>query len=163
MLPDTRTNPIKQERNFNLNESGKQYRKKGMENNDLFCNLIADILKTDDVLLSINSGGGICEARVEKGTPFRINDKWATIGEDKGPWHIHLNVEKVKEAKFVQEPRADGKNGYSIRFFDSEGNLSMRANFTKMYDSNGNAIKEKAERYNEIFRKHGNKDALSFS
>src|SRR5678816_2797122 len=84
-----------------------------MGNNGLFHSLISDILKTDDVLLSINSGGGICEARVEKGTPFKIKDRWATIGEDKGPWHIHLNVEKVKEAKFVQEPRTDGKNSYS--------------------------------------------------
>src|SRR5678809_1036780 len=131
-----------------------------MGNNGLFHSLISDILKTDDVLLSINSGGGICEARVEKGTPFKIKDRWATIGEDKGPWHIHLNVEKVKEAKFIQEPRADGKNSYSIRFFDSEGNLSMRANFTKMYDNSGNAIKEKAEKYDEIFRKYGGKESL---
>ncbi len=134
-----------------------------MGNNDLFYNLISDILKTDDVLLSINSGGGICETRVEKGTPFKIKDRWATIGDDRGPWHIHLNVEKVKEAKFIQEPRADGKNSYSIRFFDSEGNLSMRANFTKMYDNSGNAIKEKAEKYDEIFRKHGSKESLTLS
>ncbi len=134
-----------------------------MGNNDLFYNLISDILKTDDVLLSINSGGGICETRVEKGTPFKIKDRWATIGDDRGPWHIHLNVEKVKEAKFIQEPRDDGKNSYSIRFFDSEGNLSMRANFTKMYDNSGNAIKEKAEKYDEIFRKHGSKESLTLS
>jgi len=134
-----------------------------MGNNDLFYNLISDILKTDDVLLSINSGGGICETRVEKGIPFKIKDRWATIGDDRGPWHIHLNVEKVKEAKFIQEPRADGKNSYSIRFFDSEGNLSMRANFTKMYDNSGNAIKEKAEKYDEIFRKHGSKESLTLS
>jgi putative heme iron utilization protein len=134
-----------------------------MENNDLFYNLISDILKTEDVLLSINSGGGICETRVEKGTPFKIKDRWATIGDDKGPWHIHLNVEKVNEAKFIQEPRDDGKNSYSIRFFDSEGNLSMRANFTKMYDNSGNAIKEKAEKYDEIFRKHGSKESLTLS
>ena len=134
-----------------------------MENSDLFYNIILDILKTDDVLLSINSGGGICETRVEKGTPFKIKDRWATIGDDRGPWHIHLNVEKVKEAKFIQEPRADGKNSYSIRFFDSDGNLSMRANFTKMYDNSGNAIKEKAEKYDEIFRKHGSKESLTLS
>ena len=133
-----------------------------MENNDLFYNLIADILKVDDVLLSINSGGGICEARVEKATPFKIKERWATIGDDRGPWHIHLNVEKVKEARFIREPRADGKDSYSIRYFDTEGKLSMRANFTKMYDNSGNSIKEKAERYYEIFRKYGSKESLSF-
>ena len=67
-----------------LMESGKQYRKTSMENNDLFYNLITDILKEDDVLLSINSGSGICETRVEKGTPFKIKDRWATIGDDRG-------------------------------------------------------------------------------
>ena len=72
-------------------------------------------------------------------------------------------MEKVKEAKFIQEPRADGKNSYSIRLFDSEGNLSMRANFTKMYDNNGNTVMEKAKKYDEIFRKYGSKDTLSFS
>ena len=55
-----------------------------MENNDLFYNLISDILKTDDVLLSINSGGGICETRVEKVTPFKIKERWATIGDEGG-------------------------------------------------------------------------------
>ena len=77
--------------------------------------------------------------------PFKISDKWATIGDENGPWHIHVNIEKVKEAKFIQEPRNDNKSKYSIRFFDIEDNLSMRANFTKIYDNSGNIIKEKVE------------------
>lgn len=131
-----------------------------MHNNELFSNLIKDILDCDDILLSINSGSGICEARIEKGMPFKIRDKWATIGDENRPWHIHLNIEKVKEARFIQEPRADGKNSYSVRLFDTEGNLSMRANFTKIYDNGGNIIKEKFEKYNEIFRKYGSKESI---
>jgi putative heme iron utilization protein len=133
-----------------------------MQNTKLFHDLVSDILDGDDILLSINSGSGICEVRVEKGIPFRIKDKWATIGEDGGPWHIHINIEKVKDTKFVQEPRGDGKNSYSIRFFDTEGNLSMRVNFTKMYDSNGDIIKEKVENYNNIFCKFGSNKMISF-
>ncbi len=134
-----------------------------MHNNELFNDLISDIIDCDDILLSINSGSGICEARIEKGMPFKIRDKWATIGDENRPWHIHLNIEKIKEAKFIQEPRADGKNSYSVRLFDKEGNLSMRANFTKMYGNSGNIIKEKVEKYDEIFRKYGSKESISFA
>ena len=120
--------------------------------------LFAEILAQKNILLSVNSGNGICEARVEEGLTFRIREKWATIGDESRPWHIHLNMEEVKEARFVKEAQSDGRQSYSIRFFDSEGNLAMRANFIGMYDSDGNLIKEKIDRYDEIHRKFGGKD-----
>ena len=98
---------------------------------------------------------------MEKGLPFRIREKWATIGDENRPWHIHLNMKEVVQARFVKEPRSDGRQSYSIRFFDSNGNLSMRANFTKMYDSNGNLVKEKAAKFDEIYTKYGSKESLS--
>jgi putative heme iron utilization protein len=130
-------------------------------NYDLAYQLISDILSQQDILLSVNSGSGIAEARVEKGLPFRIREKWATIGDEDRPWHIHLNMDEVVQARFVKEPRSDVRQSYSIRFFDSKGNLSMRANFTKMYDSNGNLIKEKVAKFDEIYTKHGSKELLS--
>jgi len=124
--------------------------------------LISDILSQQDIILSVNSGSGsIAEARVEKGLPFRIKEKWATIGDDNKPWHIHLNMDEVVEARFIKEPRSDGKQSYSIRFFDSKGNLSMRANFTKMYDSNGDLVNEKVAKFDEMYSKHGSKELLS--
>jgi putative heme iron utilization protein len=128
---------------------------------DLAYKLILDILSQQDILLSVNSGSGISEARVEKGLPFRIKEKWATIGDEDRPWHIHLNMDEVVQARFVKEPRSDARQSYSIRFFDSKGNLSMRANFTKMYDSNGNLIKEKVAKFDEIYAKYGSKELLS--
>ena len=129
---------------------------------DLAYQLISDILSQQDILLSVNSGSGsIAEARVEKGLPFRIRDKWATIGDENRPWHIHLNMDEVVQARFVKEPRSDRKQSYSIRFFDSKGNLSMRANFTKMYDSSGNLIKEKDAKFDEMYMKYGSKELLS--
>lgn len=122
--------------------------------------LFAEILSQENILLSVNSGNGICEARVEKGLPFRIREKWATIGDESRPWHIHLNMEEIKEARFVKEARSDGRQSYSIRFFDSRGNLAMRANFIGLYSSNGNLIKDKTDRYDEIHRKFGSKDSL---
>jgi putative heme iron utilization protein len=128
---------------------------------DLAYQLISDILSQQDILLSINSGSGISEARVEKGLPFRIREKWATIGDENRPWHIHLNMDEVVQTRFVKEPRSDGRQSYSIRFFDSKGNLSMRANFTKMYDSDGNLVKEKVAKFDEMYTKYGCKELLS--
>jgi hypothetical protein len=42
--------------------------------------------------------------------PFRIRDKWATIGDDNRPWHVHLNMDEVVEARFVKEPRSDARD-----------------------------------------------------
>jgi hypothetical protein len=43
-----------------------------------------------DILLSVNSGSGIAEVKVETGLPFRIKDNWATIGDEDRAWYIHL-------------------------------------------------------------------------
>jgi putative heme iron utilization protein len=129
---------------------------------DLAYELISDILSQEDILLSVNSkSGSIAEARVEKGLPFRIKEKWATIGDENRPWHIHLNMDEVREVRFVKEAWSDGRQSYSIRFFDSKGNLSMRANFTKMYDSGGNLVNEKVAKFDQIYTKYGSKEIIS--
>ena len=63
-------------------------------------------------------------------------------------------MDEVVQTRFVKEPRSDGRQSYSIRFFDSKGNLSMRANFTKMYDSNGNLVNEKVAKFDEMYTKY---------
>ena len=135
-----------------------------MEDNtkyDVARELISDILSQRDVSLSVNSGSGIAELKIETGLPFRIKDKWATIGDDDRPWHLHLNMDEVVEARFVKEPRSsDARQSYSIRFFDSIGRLSMRANFIKLYDNNGKLIMEKVAKFDEIYVKHGRKEIL---
>jgi len=137
-----------------------------MEDNtkyDVARELISDILSQRDVSLSVNSGSGIAELKIETGLPFRIRDKWATIGDDDRPWHLHLNMDEVVEARFVKESRSsDARQSYSIRFFDSIGRLSMRANFIKLYDNNGKLIIEKAAKFDEIYVKHGRKEILLF-
>jgi hypothetical protein len=76
---------------------------------DIAYQVISDILSQQDILLSVNSGSGISEARVEKGLPFRIREKWATIGDEDRPWHIHLNMDEIVQARFVKEARSDGR------------------------------------------------------
>jgi Haem utilisation ChuX/HutX len=122
--------------------------------------LTSDILSQDDVILSVNSGSGICEARVEKNLPFRIREQWATIGHEDKSWHVHLNLKEVLEARFVSETRTNGLISYSIRFFDSKGNLAMRANFVKMYDKQGNIIQDRVAKYGDIFKKYGEEEIV---
>ena len=122
--------------------------------------LISDILSQDDIMFSINSGSGICEARIEKNLPFRIREQWATIGYEDRSWHIHLNLEEIAEARFVRETRTNGMISFSIRFFDSKGNLAMRANFVKMYDKQGNIIQDRVAKYVDIFKKYGEEEIV---
>jgi putative heme iron utilization protein len=124
--------------------------------------LVSDILKIENIMFSISSGSGICEVKCEKDLPVRVSDKWLTIGNDDKPWHIHLNLENVTMAKFVIEERQSGMNGYNIRFYDSQGNIIMRANFVKMYDDDHILIPKKYDRYNELFIKYGHKEIISF-
>src|SRR5574339_515871 len=125
--------------------------------------LVSDILDIEDIMLSVNSGSGICEIRMERGLPVRRKAKWMTIGNEDKSWHIHLNLDNVKTAKFVSEVRESGISGYSVRFFDSNGNIAMRANFVNMYDNNGNLSSAKFDRYEKLFAKYGKKEIISFS
>ncbi|HKO64982.1 MAG TPA: hypothetical protein VJU13_07250, partial [Candidatus Nitrosocosmicus sp.] len=77
-----------------------------------FEELVKDVISLDNVMLSLRSDGAIAEVRLEKNTPFRIKEQWATIGDEKGEWHIHVNIQEAKEAKFIIESSEDGRRRY---------------------------------------------------
>ncbi len=125
-----------------------------------FEDIIKDILTLDNVMFSVRSPGAVCEVHTEMNLPLRISEQYATIGEESRPWHIHVNLNDTIEARFIIENKNGGKNSYSIRFFDSKGNLTLRANFVKMYDSSNILIQEKVSRYEQLFSKYGNQHTL---
>ena len=125
-----------------------------------FEDIISDILSQDNVMLSVKSAGAICEVNTEINLPLRVSDQYATIGEETRPWHIHVNLLETKEARFVIENKTSGRDSYSIRFFDSKGNLVLRANFVRMYDSSNRLIQERLLAYERIFSKYGKKQNL---
>jgi hypothetical protein len=94
--------------------------------------------------------------------PLRVSDQYATIGDETRPWHIHVNLLETQEARFViEDNKTRSRDSYSIRFFDSNGNLVLRANFVKMYDSSKNTlIQERLLAYEKIFAKYGKKQNL---
>ncbi|WP_458744313.1 ChuX/HutX family heme-like substrate-binding protein [Candidatus Nitrosocosmicus sp. T] len=125
-----------------------------------FEELLRDIILLDDIMLSIRSEGAIAEVRLEKDISFRVREQWATIGDEKGPWHIHVNIQEAKEAKFIIESSEDGRKRYSIRFFNSENRLILRVNFMKMYTAENEVIKESLTRYENLFSKYGEKETI---
>src|SRR6476619_5101442 len=126
-----------------------------------FEEIMKDILDQENIIFSVRSGSAVCEARTEQGLPFRIREQWATIGDDTKSWHIHVNIQETVEARFVKENKSEaGKVSFSIRFYDTNDNLTLRANFVKMYDSSNFIIQERASKYEEIFSKYGHKDSV---
>ena len=125
-----------------------------------FEDIINDILSHDNLMLSVKSSGAICELNTETNLPLRVGDQYATIGNETRPWHIHVNLQETKESRFVIEHKTSGRNSYSIRFFDSKGNLVIRANFVRMYDSSNTLIQERLLAYEKIFAKYGKKEKL---
>jgi hypothetical protein len=73
---------------------------------------------------------------------------------------LHINIEENKKAKFITETMANGRNRYSIRFFNSKDALVLRINFMKMYNKNNELLKENFSRYEDLFTKYGRKDIL---
>jgi putative heme iron utilization protein len=130
------------------------------ESGTTFEDIINDILSQDNVMLSVKSSGAVCEVNTEMNLPLRVSDQYATIGDETRPWHIHVNLRETKEARFVIENKTSGRNSYSIRFFDSKGNLVLRANFVRMYDSSNTLIQGRLLAYERIFAKYGKKQNL---
>ena len=123
--------------------------------NTTFEDIIKDILALDNVMFSVRSSSAVCELHTEMNQPLRISEQYATIGDESKPWHIHVNLNETIEARFVIENKNGGRSSYSIRFFDSKGNLTLRANFIKMYDNSNILIQEKVSKFEQLFSKHG--------
>lgn len=127
------------------------------ESDTTFEDIISHIVSQDNVMLSVKSSGAVCEVNTEKNLPLRITDQYATIGGEIRPWHIHVKLLETKEARFVLENSTNGRNSYRIRFFDSKGNLVLRANFVRMYDRSNTLIQQRRLAYEKIFAKYGKK------
>ena len=128
-----------------------------------FENLISDILLQSDIIFSVKNSGGICEARLQENMKFKITDQWATVGDELSPWHIHINLNYLATAKFVREfNTSHNRESFSIRFFDINQNLILRANFSKMYDNNNNIIPSKITEFQHLWEKYGKNEILVF-
>ena len=122
--------------------------------------LLSDILKINDILFIVRTGGAITEMR-SNSLKLRQKDNWITIGDNDGPCHMHLDSGTVSKAQFVKEQKED-RTSYSIRFFDKDGQKLMSAVFSKMYDERMNIRPERKKLYDDLFQKHGSKEIIIF-
>lgn len=125
-----------------------------------FEDIFKDVIFLENIMISLRSEGGVAELRIDRNTPFRINDQYATIGDEKGPWHAHINITQVHKAKFVVEEKENGKKSYSLRFFNSNNSLVLRVNFMNMYTPENVPIQESMIQYNRLFTKYGGNESL---
>jgi len=59
-------------------------------NNTTFESIINDALLLDNTMISLKSDGAVAEVKLEKDSPFRIREQWATLGDENGPWHFYI-------------------------------------------------------------------------
>jgi len=115
--------------------------------------ILADLLKIDDILFVIKGGGAVSEIR-SNSLGIRQKDQWITIGENDGPCHMHINSESIKNAKFITEEKPE-RTSFSVRFFDDKDERVLGAFFTKMYDENKILKPDRKKLYDEMFSKFG--------
>jgi len=117
--------------------------------------ILADIIKVDDVLMVVKSNGATIEMR-SNSLSIRQKEKWITIGENDGPCHMHVNNEMIKNAEFVIEQKPE-RTSFSVRFFDEKNERVLGCFFTKMYDENKMIKSERKKLYDELHAKYGQK------
>ena len=117
--------------------------------------ILADIIKVDDVLMVVKSNGATIEMR-SNSLSIRQKEKWITIGENDGPCHMHVNNEMIKNAEFVIEQKPE-RTSFSVRFFDEKNERVLGCFFTKMYDENKMIKSERKKLYDDLHAKYGQK------
>jgi len=115
--------------------------------------ILADLLKIDDILFVIKGGGAVSEIR-SNSLEIRQKDQWITIGDNDGPCHMHINSESIKKAKFITEEKPE-RTSFSVRFFDDKDERVLGAFFTKMYDENKSLKPDRKKLYDEMLSKYG--------
>jgi len=115
--------------------------------------ILADLLKVDDILFVIKGGGAVSEIR-SNSLGIRQKDQWITIGENDGPCHMHINSESIKKAKFITEEKPE-RTSFSVRFFDDKDERVLGAFFTKMYDENKSLKPDRKKLYDKMLSKYG--------
>ena len=115
--------------------------------------ILADLLKIDDILFVIKGGGAVSEIR-SNSLGIRQKEQWITIGENDGPCHMHINSESIKKAKFITEEKPE-RTSFSVRFFDDKDERVLGAFFTKMYDENKSLKPDRKKLYDEMLSKYG--------
>ena len=118
--------------------------------------LFQHLVSLPDICLVIGSHEAICEMFIDPATmDCRVDGAFVTM--ENGPWHIHLDATKVHKITFVVTPDTAHNStqlSYSVRFFDAQGIVLLRAFFLAMYDDHAQLRPERVQQY-EALRAYG--------
>ena len=91
--------------------------------------LVRDLVGTAGLLIVVGSNDAVGEMRVGATVQVTFKDGWANI-EAEG-WHIHLNMEAVEAARFVEAEDHGGNipEVYYVLFSDAQGKALVRFYF----------------------------------
>lgn len=112
--------------------------------------LLSDIVKIENILFVVKSGGATSEVRSP--LTIRQREKWITLGENDDPAHMHVDSELISHAKFVQEEKPE-RTSFSVRFYNKDNQRVLAAFFTKMYDDSKTIIPERKKTYDQLNEK----------
>ena len=118
----------------------------------LLFDLLSDLVKIDDVLFILKNNAAISEIK-SNSLNIKQKEKWITIGDNDDLTHMHINLEFIKSAKFVQKQKSE-RVSFSIRFFDETGDRILAAFFTKMYDESKKLISERKNDFDQLNQKY---------
>ena len=119
----------------------------------LLLEILSDLTKIDDILFIVKSSSTTSEIK-SNSLNIKKKENWITIGENNDPAHMHINSDLIKTIEFIQEKKPE-RTTFSVRFFDSEGNRTLAAFFTKMYDEKRVLISSRKKVYDDLCQKYG--------
>ena len=99
-------------------------------NYDTLARLIDELVRLEQMLVVIDSGGAVAEMHASSMKPTEFDGKWAMI--EAQDWHIHLNLETVKGVQFVENSDHGHEampKVYYVRLSDARGGTLLRFYF----------------------------------
>jgi putative heme iron utilization protein len=90
---------------------------------------------------------------------LRQKENWITIGDEKGPCHMHINTDYISKAKFVIEEKVE-RTSYSVMFFEKNDERVLAAFFTKMYDEDKKLNQKRKVLFDNLFNKYGKQETI---
>ncbi len=115
--------------------------------------ILSDLVKIDDILFIVKSSSSTSEIK-SNSLSIKQRENWITIGDNNDPAHLHVNSNLIKAIEFIQEKKSE-RTSFSVRFLDSNGDRTLVAFFTKMYDEMSHLDLPRKKIYDELCLKYG--------
>ena len=100
-------------------------------------NLIKDLAAINRMLFVVGGGACVSEMYSDGSTEPEFHDSWGMI--ESGPWHLHMDMNSINQAQFVEAENHGAPMLYYVRFSDDSDETILRAYFPNPYlDENDN-------------------------